>query len=170
MEFFDVCKVLTTHGLNGEVKVQIITDFPEDRFKVGQELQVKGTDQVLTVAQSRPFKNFYLLQFEEVADIDQAEKLRGQILVVSSDQRAELPEGVFYFNQIIGLKVVDDDSGEEIGKVSNIEQPGANDIWEVTESNGKKFWMPYVPNFVKAVDLENGEVRVTLLEGMRNED
>lgn len=59
MEYYDVARILTTHGLNGEVKVSIITDFPEDRFAIGMHLAIKGeTSQVLTVAKSRPFKQF----------------------------------------------------------------------------------------------------------------
>lgn len=73
MEYYDVARILTTHGLNGEVKVSIITDFPEDRFAIGMHLAIKGeTSQVLTVAKSRPFKQFWLVQFAEITDIDQA--------------------------------------------------------------------------------------------------
>ena len=57
-----------------------------------------------------------------------------------------------------------------IGKVTDIEAPGANDIWQVTPKVGKPFWLPYVSSFVKSVNLDKGEVRVELMEGLRDED
>ena len=77
MQFYNVAKILTTHGLNGEVKVAVITDFPEERFKPGSVLSIKGDEErVLTVESARTFKQFWLVKFEEITDIDQAEKLR----------------------------------------------------------------------------------------------
>ena len=63
MQYFDVARILTTHGLHGEVKVNVITDFPEDRFAEGMQLELKDDiDRVLTIKKSRPFKQFWLLQ------------------------------------------------------------------------------------------------------------
>jgi 16S rRNA processing protein RimM len=115
---------LTTHGLHGEVKVTVITDFPEDRFAEGMQLELKDDiDRVLTIKKSRPFKQFWLLQFDEITDIDEAEKLRGQILVVSEDNRGELPEGVYYYKDIFDCDVIDEESGKRLGKLPIFNRP-----------------------------------------------
>lgn len=171
MQYFDVAKILTTHGLNGEVKVNVITDFPEDRFAEGMQLALKSdTDRILTVKKSRLFKQFWLLQFEEVTDIDQAEKLRGQILVVSEDNRGELPEGVYYYKDIFDCDVIDNETGKRLGKITDIQSPGANDIWLVHEDDRKEYWIPNIADVVKKVDVPNKKVYVELMEGLRDED
>ena len=138
MQFYDVAKVLTTHGLNGEVKVVLITDFPEERFAPGSKLALKNDhEKTLTVKSGRPFKQFWLVQFEEITDIEQAEKLRGKILVVNEENQQELPDGLYYYRDILDCDVIDNETGEKIGKITDIQSPGANDVWEVTEDSGK---------------------------------
>lgn len=171
MQYYDVAKVLATHGLKGEVKLAVITDFPETRFKAGATLRIKDDfDQVLTVSGGRPFKQFWLVTFEEITDIDQAEKLKGKILVVSQDQQQKLPDGVYYYRDILNCQVFDEKTGELIGTITDIESPGANDIWLVKEQSGKTFWIPYIPEVVKNVDIDNKKILVELMEGLRDED
>lgn len=171
MQYYDVAKVLTTHGLNGEVKVSLITDFPEERFKPGSVLSLKNDhDRVLTVKAGRPFKQFWLVQFEEVTSIEEAEKLRGKTLVVSEENQQDLPDGVYYYRDILNCDVIDEDTGKVIGKVTDIQSPGANDVWEISENNGKSFLIPYIPDVVKKVDIADKKVYVELMEGLRDED
>ena len=171
MEFYDVAKILTTHGLNGEIKVSAITDFPEERFEPGVVLHLKqDSTKQLTVKSSRLFKQFWLVQFDEVRSIEEAEKLRGQILVISEADRQELPEGMYYYKDILDCQVKDNETDELIGKIVEIESPGANDIWLVRETDGKEFWLPYIDQVVKKVDIANKVVYVELMEGLRDED
>lgn len=171
MQYFDVARILTTHGLNGEVKVNVITDMPEERFAEGMQLALRDDlDQKLTVVKSRPFKQFWLLQFKEITDVDQAEKLRGKILAISEEERGELPEGVYYYNDIFDCTVLDNKTGEVLGKIVDIQSPGANDIWLVREDSGKEYWIPNIADVVKKVDVAEKKVYVELMEGLRNED
>ncbi|ADX70002.1 ribosome maturation factor RimM [Lactobacillus helveticus] len=171
MEYFDVARILTTHRLNGEVKVNVITDFPEERFAEGMHLSLRSdTNRTLTVEKSRPFKQFWLIQFKEITDIDQAEKLRGQILVVSEEDRGELPDGVYYYKDIFDCDVIDEETGKRIGKIVDIQSPGANDIWLVREDDVKEYWIPNIADVVKKVDVAAKKVYVELMEGLRDED
>ncbi|GHV97555.1 ribosome maturation factor RimM [Lactobacillus nasalidis] len=167
MNYYNVGKIVATHGLKGEVKVALTTDFPEDRFKEGSRLYLGREHREVTVASGRPFKQFWLVTFAEITDIDQAEKLKGTEITVSEEDQGELPDGVYYYRDLLGCRVVDDASGELIGELTDIEAPGANDIWEVTEQSGKSFWIPYIPEVVKSVDIAEKEVRVELMEGLR---
>lgn len=168
MEFFDVGQIVATHGLKGEVKVAVITDFPEERFAPGSKLYLAGDKRQLTVKSGRPFKQFWLVTFAEVSDIDEAKKLRGQKLVVSQAGQQELPAGSYYYHDILGCSIFE--NGQLIGKVTDIEAPGANDIWQVTEKSGQTFWLPYIPSCVKSVDVANKKIDVELMEGLRDED
>lgn len=171
MQFYDVAKILTTHGLQGEVKVALITDFPNNRFAAGSRLALKDDHNlVLTVKSGRPFKQFWLVTFEEIDDIEQAEKLKGKVLVVSQENQQELPAGSYYYRDIIGCQVIDNENKEVIGKITDIEAPGANDIWLVKEKNGNEFWLPYIKDVVKEIDIENQKIYVELMEGLRDEN
>lgn len=171
MKYYDVAKILTTHGLKGEVKVSLITDFPEERFKAGVELSLKDNpEKLLTVESGRPFKQFWLVKFNEVTDVDQAEKLKGKTLVISEQNQQKLPDGVYYYRDILDCQVIDNQTKEKIGVITDIESPGANDIWLVKERNGKEFWLPYIKDVVKKVDVDNKKIYVELMEGLRDED
>ena len=124
----------------------------------------------LTVESTRMHKQFYLVYFEEIQNIDEAEKICHHKLYVADEDRDELPEGSYYFIDILGLPVFDEETGEKLGIVNDIETPGANDIWEIKPEKGKSFWIPNIHSVVKKVDLPNKRVEVTLLEGLRDEN
>lgn len=169
MRYYDVARVLNTHGLNGEVKVKVITDFPKERFASGSHLSFKDDpEQTLTVKSGRPFKQFWLVSFKDINDIDQAESLKNKTLVVSEANQQELPKGMYYYRDILNCDVIEDN--KTIGKITDIESPGANDIWLVKENNGHEFWIPYIPDVVKEVDVDNKKIYVELMEGLRDED
>lgn len=171
MQFYDVARILSTHGLKGEIKVALITDFPEERFALNKKLAIKNDPEtVLTVRKSRPFKQFWLIQFNEITDINSAEKLIGETLVISEQNQHELPAGSYYYRDILGSNVIDNQSGANLGQITGIETPGANDVWEITEENGNEYLIPYIDQVVKKIDVEHKKVFVELLEGLRNED
>lgn len=170
MEYYDVCRVLSTHGLKGELKVQVITDFPDQRFQAGSKLWLQGRPQPFTVKSGRPFKQFWLLSLAEITNITAAQKLAGQTLQISAADQQALPAGSYYYHDILGLDVIDAASGQKIGQICDIESPGANDIWQVAADQGQNFWLPYIPDVVKKVDLSRKQVIVSLMEGLRNED
>lgn len=171
-EYFEVGKILSPHGLKGEVKVNATTDFPEERLAAESRLFIKNNDvyQAMIVEVARRHKQFYLVKFEKVDDIDQAEKICGKELYVAETDQQELPEGSYYFKDILNCPVYDAETGEKLGILENIETPGANDIWEIKPEQGNSFWIPNIKSVVKKVDLPNKRIEVTLLEGLRDEN
>lgn len=169
MKWFNVGKIVNTHGIRGEVRVLSRTDFPEERYAVGSELGLfmPGNKQPihLTVASHRTHKNFDLLTFENHPNINDVEKYRDGILKVSEDKLTELEDGVFYYHEIIGCTVKTLD-GEEIGKVTEIFETGANDVWTVTPQEGKPHYIPYIDDVVKEVDVVNKEIIIEAIEGL----
>ncbi len=138
--WFNVGKIVNTHGIKGEVRVISKTDFAEERYKPGNTLYLfmdgRNEPVEVTVNTHRLHKQFHLLQFKERQSLNEVEELKNAIIKVPEEDLGELNEGEFYFHEIIGCEVFTEE-GELIGKVKEILTPGANDVW-VIERKGKK--------------------------------
>ncbi|WP_338021130.1 ribosome maturation factor RimM [Bacillus piscicola] len=169
MEWFNVGKIINTHGVRGELKVLPITDFENERFTPGQELYIEQEGQErkkVTVEQARHHKQFILLTAAEINSLDEAEVWKGSMLQVPETALQSLSEGEFYYYEIIGC-VVTTEENELLGEVSEILSPGANDVWVVKPFHGKKdILIPYIEEVVKSVDIENKKIVVRLMEGL----
>lgn len=168
-KWFNVGKIVNTQGIKGEVRVISTTDFPEERYKQGNVLFLfvpKNEIPIqLTIKSHRRHKNFDLLLFEGYENINDVEKFRDGLLKVPESQLVELDEGEFYFHEIIGCLVFTK-NGEEIGKVTEILTPGANDVWVVKGKNGKEILIPYIDDVVVKVDIKEKIILIDPLEGL----
>lgn len=170
MKYFNVAKIVNTRGLQGEIKVISYTDFPEDRFKAGTELQIfkEENDQVplvsVTVKSAKEYKGSYLLTLEGLNSINDVEKFKGMMLKVEEQQLQDLDEGEFYLHQIIGLNVVED--GQQIGTIKEVLTYGPNDVWVVKRPGQNDLLLPYLKNVILDVDLTKGQVQVEVPEGL----
>ncbi|MBQ7794485.1 MAG: 16S rRNA processing protein RimM [Clostridia bacterium] len=165
MNMLEVGKIVNTHGLRGEVKVVPWTDYPEvfEDIKTvftadGKEFNIKGI---------KYQKSNIILRFAEITDIDEAEKLKGKTVFAERNALGELPEGVYYVADLIGLKVITDE-GEELGEISDVLQTGANDIYEVKREGKKALLIPVIESVVLKVDTDARTVTVHLMEGLLN--
>ncbi len=173
MRWLNVGKIVNTHGLKGEVRVMSVTDFPELRYKPGNQLTYfsnDGTKQFpVTVRTHRTHKQFDLISFEEFDSIDEVEKLKGGYLKISEDQltrQEELDEHEYYYHEIIGCKVYSEE-GKLLGTVTEILSPGANDVWVVQHENNKNpYYIPYIEPVVKKIDIINKEITIHVMEGL----
>jgi len=165
-----VGKIVNTHGIRGEVKVMPYSDFADQRFASKSRLHIvpeKGSPVEVTVETSRFHKNMYIVKFKELHGINEVEKFKGALLKITADLQEELPENEYYFHEIIGCRVVtDEEPGEELGVISEILTPGANDVWVVKTPKGKQILLPAIPDVVLDVDKEAKLIRVHLMEGL----
>ncbi|MGP9025404.1 ribosome maturation factor RimM [Candidatus Enterococcus leclercqii] len=171
-EFLNVGKIVNTQGIRGEVRVISQTDFPEERYRKGQRLTLFRENKApleLTVAGHRKHKNFDLLTFEGYPTINDVEPLRDGILKVSKDELSELTENEYYYHEIIGLTVIDEQA-RELGKIKEILSPGANDVWVVQRKGKKDALIPYIESVVKQIDLDKGEVHIEIPEGLLDDE
>ncbi|GAB2026970.1 ribosome maturation factor RimM [Lactovum odontotermitis] len=168
-EFYRVGVIVNTQGLQGEVRVKSFTDFPEERFKKGSVLALFDTTdefvENLKVTRARSSKNLWIVKFADFDHIDQVEKFRDYTLKVAEENLSELDENEFYYHDIIGLDVYDNQN-EKIGVISEILQPGANDVWVVKRSSKPDLLLPYIPSVVLSVDLMEKQVVVEVPEGL----
>lgn len=165
MNLLEVGKIINTHGLRGEVKVIPWTDTP-DVFEDLETLYLKNND-VLTISSVKYQKNNLIVKFKELGDINEAEKLKNQVLYAERSALGELPEGVYYIADLIGLSVRKE-TGEGVGKIKDVLQTGANDIYVVAREGAKDLLVPVIPNVVLSVDIDGGEVTVSLPDGLED--
>ena len=169
-KWFNVGKLVNTHGINGEVRVISTTDFEEDRYAIGAELYIDHPSlremKRVIVATHRKHKNFDLLTFEGMKNINDVEKFKGGLLKVSEEALGDLEDNEFYYHEIIGCVVVTEE-GDELGKIKEILSPGANDVWVIqAKGGGKDILIPYIEPVVKQVNIEEKKITIHLLEGL----
>ena len=167
MDFYNVGKIVNTHGIRGDVRVMPTTDFVVERFAKGQDLylQQAGEPLKLIVESARQHKGFILVKFVGYDNINDVQAFRDHELMVSGKDQQPLEDGQYYYHQIIGLSVKTVD-GEELGTIKEILSPGANDVWVVQRDGKKDLLLPVIDDVVKDVDLDAGEVTVELMEGL----
>ncbi|WP_106766100.1 ribosome maturation factor RimM [Paenibacillus faecalis] len=170
-KLYTVGEIVNTHGIRGEVKVVSHTDFAEQRFAKKSQLFIVppngGKPVPVTVETSRLHKNMYIIKFMEISGINEAEKYKKSLLKISEELQEKLPENEYYFHEIIGCRVMtDDEPAEELGIITEILTPGANDVWVVKTPKGKEILLPSIPEVVLDVDKESRVVRVHLMEGL----
>lgn len=170
-QWFTVGKIANTHGIRGELKIVPQTDFADIRFAKGSKLSMQregGSERVqVEIASSRLHKNVYIVKLNGFDDINQVEKYKGWLLKVAGSDRDPLEEGEYYYSDIIGCRVVTAD-GEELGTVSEILSPGANDVWVVEQEGhrAKQILLPVIDDVILKVDVPAKCVTVQLMEGL----
>lgn len=165
----EVGKIVNTHGLRGDVKVIAWMDYPED-FEQLTTVYIKTRTEMkkLTVKNVKYQKNNLIVSFDELKDINEAEPFKNSVLYADRDELGELPEGVHYIVDLIGLDVVNED-GEKIGVLADVFNTGANDIYDVKREGKKNLLLPVIDDVVKSIDTENGVITVHVMEGLDDE-
>ncbi|MFQ6000550.1 MAG: ribosome maturation factor RimM [Anaerolineae bacterium] len=156
-----VGKVVAPWGTKGELKVAILTDFP-DRFR--ELKRVYLGDEPWTLEGHRRHGRWVILKLEGCADRNSAEKLRGELVQIPLEEAMPLSEDEYYIYQIVGLEVWTRE-GEHLGRVSEVLFTGANEVYLVEGERGE-ILVPAIEDVVKEVDLEGGRLIVEPLEGM----
>jgi len=170
VEWFNVGRIVNTHGIRGEVRVLSTTDFEVERFAVGNRLAAFKKDDKkpiwVTIVSVRRHKNFILLTFEGMDNINFVEPFKEGMLKVTKDQLSDdlLQENEFFFHEIIGCAVVSEE-GETIGVVSDILQTGANDVW-VVKGAKKEHYIPYIEDIVKEINVDDKKIVIHVMDGL----
>lgn len=164
--------VVGAHGLRGEVRVEVHTDFPE-RFTPGDRLYLGNDLLEAQIVSARPHKDELLVLLDGVLDRTAAESLRGLWLFIHEQDAVELEDGAFWVHDIIGMDVQTDD-GRRIGRVTEVVSAGgANDVYIVkplpSVNSGRELLLPAIPDVIQSVDLEARLLTITLMPGLLDE-
>ena len=163
-KYIECGKIINTHGCKGGLKVEPWCNSAED-FTALKSLYIKNKNEFLkyTVAKASVFKQFVILELKEIDDMDKAIALKN-ITLYADRNDFSLEDGEYFLTDIIGLDVVDADTDKLYGKVSDIINRGASDIYVVDTPNGERM-IPAVDEFIVEVDIEKG-IRVRTIEGL----
>ena len=153
--------ILAPWGIRGEVKVEVVTDFPE-RF-APQKVVYLNT-RPLEIESCHPHKQHLVVKLATIDSVEDAEKLRGQDLTIPRSELYPLPAGQYYTFQIIGLKVVTTE-GQTVGRVTDIMKTGSNDVYIVEGKRGEVL-IPAIEDVVKSIDLKKGKMVIEAIEGL----
>lgn len=157
-EFLEAGEIVSTHGVRGEIKIMPWADDAE--FLVGLP-RVFLAGRAYAVQKSRVQKTCVLMKLEGIDTLDDASRLRGQVICIHRAD-VQLPDGAIFIADLIGLRVL---AGEhEIGTVTDVLSMPGNDVYVVNGT--REYLIPAVPEFILERDLDKGFVRVKLIEGM----
>jgi 16S rRNA processing protein RimM len=164
--FLAVGKIRRPHGINGDVLVEIYTDFPE-RLRTKTTVYAGEDYLPLIIRRHRSHNKGTLLAFDGFDSPEQVGRFRNQILYIKSTHAGELPEGEYYFHDLLGLSVMDE-TGEHLGEVTEIVETGANDVYVVTNADGHEILLPAIVEVILDVDLVSKSMKVHLLPGLQD--
>ena len=167
-QFLEIGKIVATQGIRGEFRVQYYCDSAEVLCDFDTLYLDKGKTEV-TVERAYPHKNIVVMKLLGIDKIEQAQPLIGKILYLDRDD-AELEEGLYFIQDIIGLTVKDADTGEVYGKITDVYQNGASDVYSIRKENGAELLFPCIDEVVLSTDIDAGEMLIRPLPGLFDED
>ena len=161
MELIEIGQICNTHGVRGEVKLNPWTYDVYDLLELDVLYLKDGA--VLNIDNARVHKNTVIFKFREVDNMNAAEKMRGTTLYT---EKTPLPEGRYYIKDLIGLTTVDENGA--FGKLTDVFNTGANDIYEIKTDDGKTLYVPVIEGVIGDVNLEKGTIFITIPEGLED--
>lgn len=165
-DFLRVGVITSTHGIRGEVKVFPTTD-DVNRFKtLKQVILDTGKEYLdLEIEGVKFFKQYAILKFKGIDNINDIEKYKGKDLLVTRDNAVKLEEDEYFIFDILGSKVISDE-GNELGELTEVLTTAANDVYVVKTKEGKEILIPSIEECILDVDTENKEIKVHLIPGL----
>lgn len=161
-EFITIGEILAPWGLRGQLKVRVLTDFPE-RFSPTSKVYINR--RLMTITDTIWQKANAIISLSDVSSTAEAKKLQGQPVAIHHSQLKDLPEGQYYHFQLIGLKVRTTD-GKHLGSIKNILSTAGNDVYVVRGAEGEEVLIPAVDDVVKSIDVDKGHIIIEAIEGV----
>jgi 16S rRNA processing protein RimM len=159
-------QIVNTQGLNGEVRIYPLTDHKE-RFEELEYLFLEdeiGTK--LEIERVRYKGQLAIVKFKGLNSVNDVEKLREKYIVIDKEDMRVLPDDTYYIFDLVGSRVIDED-GNYIGKLMDVIQNAAQDIYVIEhDESSKKILVPAVKEFIKEINIEENIIKVRLIEGM----
>ena len=160
-QFLEAGQIVNTHGVQGEVKIVPWCDSPE--FLCGFDtFYIDGAP--VKVRAAWVHKTSVLARLEGVDDVNDAMRLKNKVIHIDRSG-VVLPEGRHFIADLIGLTVLDDDTGAALGTIAEVLTPPAHEVY-VVQGEGKRYMIPAVDAFLRGTNADEGWVRVNLIEGM----
>lgn len=162
--YLAVGRLRRPHGLNGDLLMELYTDFPE-RLQPGTTLYLGEDYTPLTIARVRPHNDGLILGFKDVDTPEAAGRYRTLLVSVPAKDRPPLPQGEYYHHQLIGLRV-ETDEGKTLGLLAEIIVTGANDVYVVSDEAGRELLLPAIEQVILGINRDAGVIKVHLIPGL----
>lgn len=168
-QLLQVGVISSTHGIRGEVKVFPTTDDPNRFKKLKQVILDTGKEQKnLEIQGVKFFKQFVILKFKGIDNINDIEKYKGKSLFVTRENAVDLDEDEYFIADLIDMQVVLED-GTEFGTLTDVMETGANDVYCVQTEKYGEVLIPAIKDCILDVDIENGKMMIHLMPGLIDE-
>ncbi len=165
-ELLQVGIISSTHGVRGEVKVFPTTDDVRRFKKLREVLLDTGREHInLKIESVKFFKQFAILKFQGYDQINDIEKYKGKSLFVTRDNAVKLKKDEYFIADLIGVEVIADDDSLK-GTIRDVMQTGANDVYVIDLADGRELLLPAIKECVLEVDLQNGQMKIHVLDGL----
>lgn len=166
--FLKVGRILNTHGIKGEVKVECLCDSAEDFFGI-EKVFLNINENPCEISYMRVHKNYILIKFEGIDTRTQAETLKCKyIYAYKSD--IPLKKDHYFIEDLINCEIFDFDSGKKYGVLKDVWNSGASDIYTVLGGDGKEYYLPIIPGTIKEIDVKSNKISVCPLKGVFNDE
>ena len=163
-QYLEAGKIVGTHGLAGELRVQPWCDSSAILCKLKKVYLGEGVD-CRKVLAARVHKNVALMKLEGVNTVSEADTLREKVIYLDRND-LKLEKGSYFLQDMMGLEVIDADNGTVYGTLTDIFPTGANDVYEVTDANKKTYLMPAIREVILSVDIDGGRMTVRPIPGI----
>ncbi len=164
-DYLELGQIVGTHGIKGEIRINPWCDSPDFAKKFKTVYFDNRGSKKCKVVSCRAHGNIILMKLDGVATIDEAEKLRNTVLYISRAE-ANLPEGTWFIEELIGCSVYDADTDAFYGVISDVSETGANDVWHIKAENGKEYLIPSIKEVVISVDVADCKIVIRPLKGI----
>jgi 16S rRNA processing protein RimM len=165
-QYLTVGRILRPHGVRGEVVLEVLTDFPEALPGKSVYLQAETEEaarEERQVEAVRWHRGRLLLRLAGATDRNSVEDLRGLLVQIDRGAAEPLAAGQYYHHQIVGLRVVGE-NGQALGRVTEILETGANDVYVVETPEGGELLLPAIRDVILRIDVEAGEITAHVME------
>ena len=164
-QYLEAGKIVRTHGVRGELVMEVWADSPEFVAKVKELYFDEGGQHPAGLKSSRPHKWRLLLTLAGVDTVEQGDRLRGRVLYLNRDDVA-LPEGRYFLEDLIGLRAVDGNTGREYGRIAEVITAPANNVYRIVDGEGRDYLYPAVEQMIKRTDIPGGVIELLPIPGI----
>ena len=162
-QFLEAGKIVNTHGVTGEIKVQPWCDAPD--VLTGFDTLYLSPEEPVQVKRAYVHKNCVVMRLEGVDTCEAAEALKNKVLYLNRDD-VELPDDLVFVQDILGLPVFDTRTGQTVGHLRDVHQGAGHDLYVIQRDGKPDALIPACKPFLKRVDLEQGVITVETIEGL----
>ena len=167
-QFLEIGKIVSLHGIKGQVKIQPWCDSPEFILSA-KNLYLKKGEEKLSVTSKNIVKNMVILKLDGIDTPEDAAKFRNSIVYINRND-VTLEENCYFIQDLIGLTVIDTDSQIMYGKIVDVTETGANDVYHIKADDEKMYYIPAIKQVIIKTDLDEQKMFIRPLKGLFDDE